>query len=187
VGQGANLFCFVCELRPYSRLGHCDGRKRRTNSPSRGVKVLAGRPDRQGDLLDLRGKGRDAGEGDVKQAVIDLVRQDDDLVLEAEVGDSLQLVAREDLADGVVLGVLVLSRTEGEKGHTWRVEDQHLGLGCDGALELVKVDGPLACREGLDGAFFGRVHGHVDDLAAGHLDVADVPTGGEHLFQRDWQ
>lgn len=62
-----------------------------------------------------------------------------------------------------------------EKGrHTRRVEDQHLGLGRDGALELVKVDGPLACREGLDGAFFGGVHGHVDDLAAGHLDVADI-------------
>lgn len=88
---------------------------RRTNSPSGGVKVLAGRPDRQGDLLDLRGEGRDAGKGDVEQAVVDLVRQDDDLVLEAEVGDSLQLLAREDLADGVVLGLV-------SAGSYWRGE-----------------------------------------------------------------
>jgi hypothetical protein len=74
----------------------------RTDSPSSGIKVLAGRPDRQGDLLDLGRQRRDAGEGNVEQAVVDLVRQDDDLVLDAEVGNLLQLVAAEDLADGVV-------------------------------------------------------------------------------------
>lgn len=82
---------------------------RRTNSPPRGVKVLAGRPDRQGDLLDLRRQRRDAGEGDVVQAVVDLVRQDDDLVLEAQVGNLLQLVAVKDLADGVVCCLLECS------------------------------------------------------------------------------
>lgn len=58
--------------------------------------------------------------------------------------------------------------------HTRSVEDQHLGPRGDGALELVKVDGPVCGRERFDGAVFGRVHGHVDNLATGHLDVADV-------------
>lgn len=67
-------------------------------------------------------------------------------------------------------------RREGEEGkrHTGRVDDQHLGPGRDGALELVKVNLPLARRQRLGAALLGRVHGHVDDFAAGHLDVADV-------------
>jgi hypothetical protein len=58
--------------------------------------------------------------------------------------------------------------------HTRRVDNQHLSARGDGALELVKINGPLGGREGLDGALFGRMHRHIDDLAAGHFDVADI-------------
>jgi hypothetical protein len=44
-----------------------------TNSPSCGVKVLAGRPNSESNLLYLGGEGGDAGEGGVKQTVVDLV------------------------------------------------------------------------------------------------------------------
>lgn len=59
---------------------------------------------------------------------------------------------------------------------TRRVEDNHLSAWGDGALEGVKVDGPVRGRRGGGGAVFGGAHGDVDDLAAGHLDVADVPA-----------
>jgi hypothetical protein len=74
-------------------LGKREIAARRTNAPTGGVKVLASGPDRQGDLLDLWRQRRNAREGHIEQAVVDLVRQDDDLVLEAQVGDPLQLVA----------------------------------------------------------------------------------------------
>jgi hypothetical protein len=86
----------------------------RTNSPPRSVKVLAGRANRQGDVFHLGRQGRDAGKGHVVQAVVDLVGEDDDLVLEAQVGDSLKLLAREYLANGVVLAKLVF----GEEGRS---------------------------------------------------------------------
>ena len=41
------------------------------------------------------------------EAVVDLVREDDDLVLDAQVADALELLARVDLANGVVLRLLV--------------------------------------------------------------------------------
>lgn len=66
---------------------------------------------------------------------------------------------------------------------TGGVEDEHLCSRRDGALELVKVDGPFGGREGLDVAFFGRVHRDVDDLAAGHLDVANVPRRDKNMRQ----
>lgn len=75
---------------------------RRTNAPACGIKVLARRSHRQGDLLDFRRQGSDTGEGDVVKPIVDLIGQDDNLVLEAEIGDPLQLIAGKYLANGVV-------------------------------------------------------------------------------------
>src|SRR6187551_1130363 len=78
-----------------------------TDAPAGGVKVLAGRTDGEGDLLHLGGQSSDAGEGDVVEAVVDFVGEDDDLVLDADVGNLLQLLTGVDLADRVVLGASV--------------------------------------------------------------------------------
>lgn len=63
-----------------------------TDAPAGGVEVLAGGPDGEGQALNLGGQGGDPGEGDVEEAVVDLVGQDDDLVLDAEVADLLELL-----------------------------------------------------------------------------------------------
>ncbi len=73
-----------------------------TDTPACCVKVLPGRPDRNGDLLYFGRQGRHPREGHVVQAVIDLVRKDDDLVLQANIGNLLQLLPGVDLANGVV-------------------------------------------------------------------------------------
>lgn len=71
-GQLASLFTvsFVMSL---GGRGKEEGLIKRTNSPSCGVKVLAGRPDGESNLLYLGGEGGDAGEGGVKQTVVDLI------------------------------------------------------------------------------------------------------------------
>ncbi len=77
------------------------------------------------------------------------------------------------------------SQTRKKKGpgepRTRRVDDEHLGTRRDRLLELVKVDGPLGGRQRLDSAFLGRMHRNVDNLAPGHLNVADVPTKCGHV------
>lgn len=80
------------------------GGGRRTDAPAGGVKVLAGGTDSECDFFYLGGEGGDAGEGDVVEAVVDFVGEDDDLVLDANVGNLLQLLAGVNLADGVVWG-----------------------------------------------------------------------------------
>lgn len=72
------------------------------DSPASSVEGLARGADGQGALPELRGQRCDPGERDVVEAVVDLIREDDDVVLDAEVADALEFLAREDLADGVV-------------------------------------------------------------------------------------
>lgn len=71
------------------------------HAPAGGVEVLARRADGDGEVGKLGGQRGDAGEGDVVEAIVDLVGQDDDVVLDAEVADALELLLAEDLADGV--------------------------------------------------------------------------------------
>jgi len=84
-----------------------EGKGGRTDAPAGGVKVLAGGTDGEGDLFYLGGQSSDAGEGDVVEAVVDFVGEDDDLVFDADVGNLLQLLTGVDLADRVVLEVSV--------------------------------------------------------------------------------
>ena len=74
------------------------------DAPAGGVEVLAARPDGQGALRDLRGEGADPGERRVVQPVVDLVREDDQVVLDRQRADARELRVRVDLADRVVAG-----------------------------------------------------------------------------------
>ena len=78
------------------------GERGRTDAPARSVKVLTRGPDGERELLKLRRKRRDARERLVVQAVIDLVGEDEDLLLYAQVADALELLPGVDLAEGVV-------------------------------------------------------------------------------------
>jgi hypothetical protein len=80
----------------------CEENEILTNTPACGIKILPRRPNSQGNLLNLGREGGNARERHVEQAVVDLIGQDDNLVLEADIGDALQLLAGEDLADGVI-------------------------------------------------------------------------------------
>lgn len=79
--------------------------EKHTDSPTRGVKVLARGTNSKSELLNLGGQRCDAREGHVVQPVIHLVREDEDLVLHAQVADALELFAGVDLAQGVILSL----------------------------------------------------------------------------------
>ena len=128
------------------------------DAPAGAVEVLAAGADGESVFGDLRGEGEDAGELGVVEAVVDFVREEDQAVLDAEVADGEEFLPREDLADGVV----------------WGVDDDHARARGDGCLELGHIDVPFGGAGGLLVPFFWRMHGHVNDLAAAHLDVGDV-------------
>lgn len=73
-----------------------------TNSPSSGIKVLARRSNSERQFLDFRRQGCQSGEGNIVKAIVDLIRKDNNLVLDTEVTNLLQLILGEDLADRVI-------------------------------------------------------------------------------------
>lgn len=76
------------------------------DTPSGSVEVLARGADGDGEALNLGGERGDSRKGNVVQAVVDLVGENDDLVLDAQVANLLKLLLGEDLADGVVCVIL---------------------------------------------------------------------------------
>lgn len=78
------------------------GTRGRTDAPARSVKVLARGPNGERELLELGRERRDARERLVVQAVVDLVGQNEDLLLDAQVANALELLAGVDLAERVV-------------------------------------------------------------------------------------
>jgi hypothetical protein len=72
------------------------------NTPAGGIEGLAGGADSQSTLVQFGGQGSNSCERDIKEAVVDLIGQDDQVVLHAQLANALQLLAREDLADGIV-------------------------------------------------------------------------------------
>ena len=93
------------------------------DTPAGAVEVLAAATDGKGQGGDFGGEGRHACEFGVVEAVVDFVAEDEDVVFYAEVADSLEFVAGEDFADGVV----------------GRVEHDHAGAWRDGCFELGEV------------------------------------------------
>lgn len=128
------------------------------HSPACSVEQLARAADSQGESCNLRAQCGHTSERHVVELVVDFVREDEDVVLDAKVANGLELLAGEDLADRVV----------------WCVDDDHASTLGNLAFQLLHVECPLAGRGCLSGSVGGRVQRDVDDLAAGHLDVGDV-------------
>ncbi len=76
---------------------------RLTYAPARGIEVLARRAYGNSNLLNFRRQGCNARKRHVEETVVDLVGQNDDLVFEADIGNLLQFLLVEHLADRVVL------------------------------------------------------------------------------------
>lgn len=72
------------------------------NTPTSGVEGLAGRTNGQSTLVQLWGHSSDSSVWNVEEAVVDFIRQDDKVVLDTQFTNALELLAREDLTDGVV-------------------------------------------------------------------------------------
>lgn len=73
-----------------------------SDTPTSGVERLAGGANGQGTLVQLRRQGSNSREGNIEQTVIDLIGQDDQVVLHAQLTNALEFLPREDLANGVV-------------------------------------------------------------------------------------
>ena len=128
------------------------------DAPAGAVEVFAGAADGQGDLGELGGEGGDAGEGDVVEAVVDLVGEDQDAVFQAEVADAGEFGSGEYFADRVVGGV----------------EDDHFGFGRDGGFEFGEVDAPVGGGGGARPAVLWGVEWDVFYGAAGHFNVVEI-------------
>jgi hypothetical protein len=78
-----------------------------SDTPASGIEGLAGGAHSQSTLVQLRGEGSNSGEWNVEQTVVDFIREDNKVVLDAKVTNALELFAREDLADGVVAAYML--------------------------------------------------------------------------------
>jgi len=126
--------------------------------PTSSVEQLARTADSQSESRNLRAQRGNTSKRHVVQLVVDFVREDENVVLDAKVANGLELLAGEDLADRIVRCV----------------DDDHAGAVRDLAFQLLHVECPLAGRRCLGGTIGRGVQRDVDDLTAGHLDVGDV-------------
>ena len=74
-------------------------------SPSCSIEVLAGRADGQSQGCDFGIEGSNAREGNVVQAVVNLVREDQDFMTDTERGDFLKFGSGEYFADRIMTKV----------------------------------------------------------------------------------
>lgn len=78
----------------------------------------------------------------------------------------------------------VLDRTRGFKCEarelTRCVDDNHFRLRSDGLFQFLEIDSPFSRRGCARPSVFRGAQGHVNDLAARHLDVADI--SGHRVF-----
>lgn len=77
------------------------------NAPAGGVESLTSRANSKSALIVFRLHGSQPSEGHIVETVIDLVRKNDEVVLDREVTNALEFSAREDLANRVVTYSLV--------------------------------------------------------------------------------
>ncbi len=94
--------------------------------------------------------GRDVLGAVVQEVLVDFVGDDEEIVLDGEIGDDFKLGAGEDFAAGI----------------GWGVDDDAAGTRGDGGAEVVEVDGP--CRS-------SHRHGDgVDAQGAERVEVVSV-------------
>lgn len=78
------------------------GADQEANTPAGCIERLSSGTNGQGTLVQLGRQGGDAGEWGVVETVVHLVRQDDEVVLDAEIADTFQFSTGKDLSNGVV-------------------------------------------------------------------------------------
>ena len=134
-----------------------------SDAPAGAVEILPRGTDGEGLSGDFGAESGDAGEGGVREAVVDLgawsvgfwflwnmgrgfylVREDKDVMFDAEVADGLELGFGEDFADGVVAVVLLVDHATGNRRVAVRgVEDDHLGFRVYGFLDFLQIYCPV--------------------------------------------
>ena len=80
-----------------------------TNPPARSVEGLPSRTHRESALVKLRRQCSDPGKRNIVETVVDLVRKNDEIVLDTELADFLKLITRENLSYRVVAVVAISS------------------------------------------------------------------------------
>ena len=73
-----------------------------SNSPASGIESLSCRADRESALVQLRGHCCNALERNVIETIVHLIREDNKVVFQAQIANSLELFLVENLANGVV-------------------------------------------------------------------------------------
>lgn len=73
-----------------------------SHTPASGVEGLTSRAHSDSTFVQFRGQGGNPGKRNIEQAVVNLIRKDDQVVLDTEVTNTLELFLREDLAKRVV-------------------------------------------------------------------------------------
>lgn len=79
------------------------------HTPARGVKGLSGGAHRERTFIEFWLHSGDSRERNVEKAVVNLIGEDDKVVLDGQVTNALQFVARKNLSNGVVATLLVSS------------------------------------------------------------------------------
>jgi hypothetical protein len=82
------------------------------DTPASSVEGLSGGADCECSLVELWFDSGNSSKRNIVKAVVDFVREDDEVVLHSEVADAFEFFAREDLADGVVPKPLILFEQE---------------------------------------------------------------------------
>lgn len=77
------------------------------HTPARGVEGLSSGAHRERTLIEFGFHGGDSGERNVEKTVVNLIGEDDKVVLDGEVTNAFQFVARENLSNRVVATLLV--------------------------------------------------------------------------------
>jgi hypothetical protein len=82
------------------------------DTPASSVEGLSGGANCERSLVKLWFDGGNSSKRNIVEAVVDFIREDDEVVLHSEVTDAFEFFVREDLADGVVPKPSVLFEQE---------------------------------------------------------------------------
>lgn len=78
-----------------------------THPPASSIEGLPSRAHGESPLIELRRQCSDPGKGNIVETVVDLIRKNDEIVLDTELADFLKLITREDLSYRVVAVVAI--------------------------------------------------------------------------------
>lgn len=81
-----------------------------SNSPASGIEVFTCRADSESSLGHLGGECCHAGERDVEEPIIHFIREDDEIVLDTEIGYFLEFLAGHHFAHRVMADIVRISK-----------------------------------------------------------------------------